>query len=67
MRPLRGEAVNADTQAEIRNCLQIIRGSAEFVKDVSTCGKAIHSASVTIASVDRIVKLLEAEHGNDNH
>ncbi len=49
------------TIAEIRNCLQIIRGNSEMTKQLSTEGQAIHAASVTIATVDRIAKILEVE------
>ena len=56
--------MRADTKAEIRNCLQIIRGTAELIKEDSPDGKAIYGASKIIAAVDRITKILEAEHAN---
>ena len=59
--------MTAKIKAEILNCLTIIRGNAELVRQDSTCGKAIHSASVTIATVDRITKILEADHDNHTH
>lgn len=58
-----------ETIAEVRNALQIIRGYAELTRETSPDGKAIHGASVTIATVDRIAKILEAERANlhDEH
>ncbi len=59
--------LTAETIAEIRNCLQIIRGNAEMTKQLSTEGQAIHAASVTIATVDRIAKILEGEQDANEH
>lgn len=53
--------MTAETVAEIRNALQIIKGKAQLIADQAFDGDAILGSAVIRVQVDRIVKLLERE------